>query len=133
MGRRIFVVLLLSVCLIAHVLPTEARRSPGSVLRSLDTNNDNAVDLSEAQSAASVLFDPLDKDKRGTLGPKELAGRVSATELKGEHLTKAKYLALVEERFRKADVNGDGKLSLKELTSPAGGEFTKLVFYVIVE
>ena len=132
MGRNV-IVALLSACLIAGAVPSEARRSPGLILKALDTNHDNSIDLTEANSAGSALFDRLDVDRKGSLGQTELAGRVNAEDLKYGPLSKAQYLAIVEGHFRKADANHDGKLDINELTSAAGAEFVRLVFYVIVE
>ena len=136
--RLVVAILLSGTCLILMSASTEARRSSASILRMLDTNHDGHVDLAEAKSAASMLFDRLDQDKDGTLDAKELHGRLTKKDLTSEGkerttLTKAEYLAIVEERFKKADVNNDGKIVLKELDSPAGGALTKLLTYVIIE
>ena len=56
-------------------LATQALAAPASVLKSVDTDNDGTVDLTEAKAAASALFDRLDGDHDGTIDRKELRGR----------------------------------------------------------
>ena len=132
----IVAILLSGTCLVLMSASSEARRSSASILRMLDTNRDGHVDLAEAKSAASTLFDRLDQDKDGTLDVKELHGRLTKKDLTTEGkerttLDKGEYLAIVEERFKKANVSNDGKIVLKELDTPAGGALTKLITYVI--
>lgn len=132
---RIVLMILLGACSLGHAPDAQAKRSPGSILRTLDTNRDHVVDLAEAKSAGAALFDRLDKDKTGTLTVKQLAGRLTAKDFKAPSttMTKAEYLDIVEQRFRKADAKGDGKLDIKEIATPAGDQLVKLVFFVIAE
>ena len=118
--------------LIAIGTPVLAK-SPGAILKLLDTDNDGSVDLTEAKAAASALFDKLNKDKDNTIDAKELQGRLSKKDLaandpdKDNALTKDEYIALVETRFKAADPDNDGKLDAKELGTPAGKDLVRLL------
>jgi Ca2+-binding EF-hand superfamily protein len=104
----------------------------------LDTDNDASVDNAEARKAAITLFDRLDTDNDGTLDANELRGRVSEQEIvagnqqHNKTLTKDDYLALVDERFKAADANHDGKLDIQELSSLNGDAVVKLLVLRIV-
>jgi Ca2+-binding EF-hand superfamily protein len=119
--------------LLATGLPVSAKSRHISLIRLLDTDNDGTVDLAEAKTAASALFDRLEHDKDGTLDKHELSGRLSAKELAAadpDHdgtLTKEEYLAVVEQRFSAADPDHDGTLDAKELKSGAGRALLRLL------
>lgn len=116
----------------------EARRSASSNLQLLDTNKDKRIELSEAKQGADAVFTRLDTDKNGTLDARELKGRLKAGEatVSGKAvswpLSRADYLAIVEERFKAADSGKDGKLSLQQIITPAGGRLIELTVYVNV-
>ena len=79
------------------------------------------------------LFAKLDPDHDGTLGVRELRGRLTAKELKTadpDHdgaLTLDEYLALVEQRFRAAGPDNDGTPDAKEFKSRAGRALLRLL------
>ena len=120
--RRDALILMVSAMLIVGVAPVHARRSTASVFQMLDTNKDGTVDDAESRQAASALFDRLDTDSDGTLDANELRGHLSNEELQSndpDHdgtLTKDESLAIVEQRFKAADANHDGKLKIDEFT-----------------
>lgn len=97
-----------------------------SALSQIDTDKDKTIDLAEAKTSASQLFDRLDKDKEGTLDIKELKGRLSKKDIaagdpdRDRTLSKDEYLAIVEKAFKAADANGDGTVDAKELKTEAG-------------
>lgn len=130
--------LLLSAGLVIAASPLCARISSAAILHMLDTDNDASVDNAEARKAAITLFDRLDTDNDGTLDANELRGRVSEREIAAgnqQHnktLTKDDYLALVDERFKAADANHDGKLDIQELSSLSGDAVVKLLVLRIV-
>jgi Ca2+-binding EF-hand superfamily protein len=115
------------------VAQTFAAGKAGGALQLLDSDHDGTVDLSETRTAASALFDRLDRDRDGTLNGRELKGRLSAKELAaedGDHdgtLTKDEYLATVEKRFKAANPDSDDTLDAKELTSRSGRALQRLV------
>ena len=90
----------------------------------INTDRDRTVDLAEAKKAASDVFDKLDTDKDGTLNIKELQGRLSRKDFIGadrdndQTLSKDEYLAVVEQRFKSADADGDGSVSAAEFATP---------------
>jgi hypothetical protein len=112
--------------ILAIMLIGTAPAWPQSLLKTLDPDNDGTVDLAEAKSAASKLFDKLDRDHDRTLDKRELRGRVSAKDFaaadpdKDGTLDKNEFLTLVEKRFKAADPDNDGTIDAKELKSAAG-------------
>lgn len=131
-------ILLLSSGLAIAASPLYARISSAAILHMLDTDNDASVDTAEAKKAAVVLFDRLDTDNDGTLDANELRGRLSEEEIvagnpqHNKTLTKDEYLAIVDERFKAADSNHDGKLDIQELSSLSGDTVVKLLVLRIV-
>jgi EF hand len=104
-----------------------------SPIKALDTDKDRTLDLAEVKSAASKVFDRLDKDHDGDLSQKELRGRIGANDFadadldKDGTLTKKEYLDFVEKLFKEADSNNDGTLDAKELRSKAGKALLRLI------
>jgi Ca2+-binding EF-hand superfamily protein len=121
----LFGALALAGVLAAPVAPALAKKA-ASPVATLDTDNDDTVDLNEVNKAAEALFAKLEKDNDGTLEPKELKGRLSRKEFKSADpdndgtLTKEEFLAAVESLFKAADPDNDGTLDAKEFTSKNG-------------
>jgi hypothetical protein len=118
---------------ISAMKPALARGDKPSPATRFATDTDSTVDLAEAKKAAAAAFDKLDADKDGTLDLKELRGRVSRKEFAAaDHdndktLDKDEYLALVEQRFKSADPDGDGSVSAAEFGTPAGRALAQLL------
>lgn len=133
-----FGLLLLSVGLVVATSPLHARISSAAILHMLDTDDDATVDSAEAKKAAIALFARLDSDNDGTLDADELRGRLSEGEIiagnpqHNKTLTRDEYLAIVDERFKAADSNHDGKLDIQELSSLSGDAIVKLLVLRIV-
>ena len=125
--------LLLTICGVTLGAGIAIAASDSDLMSKMDTDRDTTVDMNEAKTAASALFDRLDRDHDGTLTRHELSGRLSLRELAAadpDHdktLTKEEYLAVVEQRFKAADPDNDGTLSPAELRSKAGGALLRLV------
>jgi Ca2+-binding EF-hand superfamily protein len=128
--RKAIVVAITS--LIGAATPALARTKKSPVER-FDTDHDGTVDLAEAKKAAADLFDKLDTDKDGTLNIKELKGHLSRKDFtaadldKDKTLSKDEYLAIVEQRFKSADTDGDGSVSAAEFRTPAGRALARLL------
>jgi EF-hand domain/EF hand len=135
--RRDALILMVSAMLIVGVAPVHARRSTASIFAAVDISKDGTVDEAEARQAASALFDRLDTDKDGTLDANELRGHISKEELQSNDpdrdgtLTKDEFLAIVDQRFKAADANHDGKLKIEEFTSALGAALVKLITYQV--
>ena len=118
---------------IMHMSPAFAEANACAALKGLDTDQDGSIDLAEAQKAAGLVFDKIERDKDKTVDAKEAKGRLSKKELLAGDpdndgtLTKDEYLAIVAKRFAVADPDGDGKLNCKELGSAAGAALLKLL------
>lgn len=129
---------LFGIVFVVSTSPLYARISSAAILHMLDTDNDATVDINESKKAAITLFDKLDSDNDGTLDANELRGRLSEEEIVGGNpnhdktLTKDEYLAIVDERFKAADSNHDGKLDIQELSSLSGDAVVKLLVLRIV-
>src|SRR5260370_35530395 len=132
MSRRSILLTLATATLAGGNLPSLAA-SRINPIKMFDTDNDGTLDLAEVKKAASALFAKLDRDHDGTLAKRELAGRLSAKELRAadpDHdgtLTADEYLAVVEQRFNAANPDGDGTLDAKELNTSAGRALLRLL------
>jgi hypothetical protein len=104
-----------------------------STVTRIDTDHDGTVDLAEAKKSGPEVFDRLDTDKDGTLNMAELHGRLSRKDFAAadgdadKTLSKDEYLAVVEQRFKSADADGDGSVSAAEFATPAGRALARLL------
>lgn len=126
-------ILLISTAFFAAGSASPLAAFRGNAIKMFDTDNDGTLDLDEVKKAASALFARLDRDHDGTLDHRELAGRLSARELKAadpDHdgtLSLDEYLAVVQQRFNAANRDNDGTLDAKELDTPAGRSLLRLL------
>ena len=97
----------------AMVMTSASPAFAASALQTLDPDKDGTVDLNEAKTAASALFDKLDVNHDGTLDRKELKDRISAEDWKvadpdnDKTISKDEYLAFVEVAFKRANPDND--------------------------
>lgn len=125
----------MAAVLVAGAPPLALAKKGGvcATLNAINPDNDGTIDLNEAKNAASATFDRLDKDKDGTLSIAELQGRLSRKEFaagdpdKDKTLTKDEYLAIVAERFKAADANGEGTVDCTEAKSAPGKALFRLL------
>jgi Ca2+-binding EF-hand superfamily protein len=126
-------IMIAAMGLIGAATPAVARTMKPSPVARFDTDHDGTVDLAEAKKAGLDAFDRLDTDKDGTLDLKELHGRLSRKEFAAadrdndKTLSKDEYLAVVEQRFKSADADGEGSVSAAEFATPAGRALAKLL------
>ena len=106
MRASVALVLLLPLVAGAQVQRTD------EYLQRIDANGDGRVDLGEYQDWLSYAFDGMDRDRDGVLATHEQPGG------KGAPITREQHRARLAERFRKQDVNRDGFLDAKELSTP---------------
>jgi Ca2+-binding EF-hand superfamily protein len=133
--RVLMVVGAVALCVGAPIQapPALAQAKTCSEMKPFDPDNDGTMDLNEAKTAASRLFERINPDKDGTLDQKELGRRMTAKELKAADpdndgtLDKAEFLAAVEKRFNTANPDNDGTIDCKELRSTAGKALMKLL------
>jgi Ca2+-binding EF-hand superfamily protein len=117
----------------AMVITSASPAFAASALQTLDPDKDGTVDLNEAKTAATALFDKLDVNHDGTLDRKELKDRISAEDWKvadpdnDKTISKDEYLAFVEVAFKRANPDNDGTIDAKELKTPAGRALLRLL------
>ena len=118
---------------LAMVVTSASPAFAASALQTLDPDKDGTVDLNEAKTAGSALFDKLDVDHDGTLDRKELTDRISAEDWRiadpdnDKTISKDEYLAFVEVAFKRANPDNDGTVDAKELKTPAGRALLRLL------
>jgi Ca2+-binding EF-hand superfamily protein len=126
--------LAISSFLLAPTLAT-AQSQTCPTLAPFDPDKDGTLDLAEAKTSASALFEKLNKDsdKDATLDVSELKGHLTAKQInaadpdKDGTLDKAEYLAVVEARFKAANPDNDGTIDCKEADTKAGKALLKLL------
>ena len=104
-----------------------------AALKTIDSDNDGKLELTEAKKAAESAFDRLNVDKDQTLDRKELKGHLSKKAEKSgdaDHdgtLDKAEFVAIVEKLFTAANTGKDNALDCAELRSKAGRAMMRLL------
>ncbi len=133
-SRRQLLLFALASCIAAPAAFARGGGRPGS-LAGIDRDADGTIDLDEAKGAAELLFQHLDRNRRGKLTRAELGRRrVAGAEFSWadrDHdgtLDKDEYLALVERQFRAADVDHDGTIDRTEFKSRAGLPLRRLLY-----
>ena len=110
--------------------PEEAQADP---LAAFDVNKNGKLELAEVKSAAAARFDELNPDADDKLDEREAAPvlpgeafRAADTDKDGT-VSKAEYLAYVEQMFNAANPDKDGSLDRAELDSKAGQGLMKML------
>ena len=107
--------------------------SGADALKQLNHDADQTIELPEVFNRAVQRFNDLNKDNDLTLEKAEVQGLVTDAEWKQHNrdhdgaLELDEWLKIVRARFTAADTDGDGRLTAKELESPAGQSLLKLV------
>ena len=125
---------LIPVTLASFIVATSAAAITGAeVLKLLNRDDDQTLELPEVIDAAVKLFAQIDLDDGLTLEPKETEGRLTDAERRAvdkdndNAIEMGEWLDAVQQRFNEADANNDGKLTVQELDSPAGQLLIKLI------
>ncbi len=110
--------------------PEEAQADP---MQAFDVNKNGKLELAEVKSAAAARFDELNPDQDDKLDEREAAPvlpgeafRAADTDKDGT-VSKAEYLAYVEQMFNAANPDKDGSLERAELDSKAGQALMKML------
>jgi hypothetical protein len=138
MPTRRFAILSASIaalCAITVIVPAFAQATGRGcpAMKVPDPYNNGMMDLDEAEKAASVLFDRLNRDNGGTLDTKKLKGRMTKAELPTvdpDHdgmLDKGAFLKVVEASFRVPNPDKDGTIDCRELRIPTGKSLLRLL------
>jgi hypothetical protein len=107
--------------------------SGAEVLKKLNHDKDQTLEMPEVIDAASKLFYELNTDKDTTLERSETAGRLTDADWKAVNkdsdntLEMDEWLAIARQRFNAADAKKDGKLTAQELDSPAGQALVEMI------
>ena len=126
--------LLPSVTLVAMLISAPAWAATGAeVLKQLNRDNDQTLEIPEVIDAATKLFYAINPDNDTTLERSETKGRVTEEDwaaVNKDHdntLEMDEWLTIARRRFNAADANKDGKLTANELDSPAGQLLVKMI------
>jgi EF-hand domain pair len=118
---------------LAPIGPAQAA-SAAEKMKTWDPDKDGTMDLTEANKAAGVKFDALERDHDGTLDRKEMSSTKvdkktfnKADPDNDGTLTKGEYLTIVKDLFQAADPDHDGTVSVDELKSKAGKALARLL------
>lgn len=116
------------------VLAGPARAASGAeVMKALNHDNDQTLEIPEVIDAATKLFSEINPDGDTTLERNETAGRLTESDWKAvnkdkdETLEMDEWLSVARKRFITADANKDGKISVSELDAPAGQMLIKMI------
>lgn len=114
----------------AEAAPDAIAPSP---VASLDSDNDQTIDISEMGKAASDTFDKLDSDGDGNVDRTVLGKRMSKNEFKTADadkdnvLNKNEYFLYADSLLRAADPDKDGTLDEKEFSTKEGKKLLGLI------
>jgi len=87
-----------------------------------DLNNDGVVTSAEMLEHRQAIFSKIDANKDGFLTKEE--GEVFKAQMEAKH--KMMREAKAQERFTKADSNGDGKVSAEEFAAQAQAQIAEM-------
>lgn len=107
--------------------------SGAEVLRAVNHDNDQTLELPETIAAAAGVFNGLSKDKGQTLTHTDTSDRPNESDYskankdRDQMLELDEWLVVTQTRFNAADANHDGKPEAGELASPAGQSLVKIM------
>ena len=115
------------------IVGASAATSGKDALAALNKDGDDTLEIVEVIDLGTRLFVAINADGDTTLEQEETRGRLTDTDWKSVNrdadktLELDEWLAVVRARFNAADANKDGKLTAKELDSPAGQKLLLLL------
>lgn len=126
--------LLVTAAVAVTLLASPAVAASGAeVMKALNHDNDQTLEIPEVIDAATKLFSEINPDGDTTLERTETAGRLTESDWKAvnkdkdDTLEMDEWLSVARKRFVAADTNKDGKISVSELDSPAGQMLVKMI------
>ncbi|MGA0533933.1 hypothetical protein [Hansschlegelia sp. KR7-227] len=106
--------------------PAFAQASGADVLKALNKDGDNTLELAEVIDAGAKLFAVINPDGDTTLESGETKGRITEKDWKrynkdgDQTLEMDEWLTILRARFNAANPDKDGSLDEKELNTKAG-------------
>ena len=106
--------------------PVAAQVSGADVLKKLNKDNDQTLELAEVMDAGVKVFQAINPDGDTTLESGETKGRLTENDWKrfnkdgDQTLEMDEWLSILRARFEAANPDKDGSLDAKELDSKAG-------------
>lgn len=125
--------LIVTACVVGLSATSAHAMSGAEVLKAINHDNDQTLELPEAIAAAAGVFDGLSKDKGQTVTRTDTSDRLNESDWskvnkdRDQTLELDEWLTVARTRFNAADANHDGKLDAKELDSPAGQSLVKIM------
>lgn len=125
---------LIATACVLSLSATSAHAMTGAeVLKAVNHDSDQTLELPEAIAAAAGVFDGLSKDRSQTVTRADIADRVGENDWskvnkdRDQTLELDEWLTVARDRFTAADANHDGKLDARELDSAAGQLLVKMI------
>lgn len=126
--------LLAAVFAVAPATAQPAKAYTGAdVLKALNKDGDNTLELSEAINAGVKVFEAINPDGDTTLESNETAGRITTKDWQRANkdgdktLEMDEWLSILRKRFARADPDKDGSLDEAELNTKAGQQVVLMI------
>lgn len=104
----------------------QSKMSGADVLKALNKDGDNTLEIAEIIAAGVKTFEAINPDGDTTLESGETKGRITEKDWKKANkdgdktLEMDEWLSILRARVKKADPDKDGSLDAAELDTPAG-------------
>ena len=125
--------LIATACLLSLAAASAHAMTGADVLKAVNHDSDQTLEMPETIAAAAGVFDALSKDKGQTVTRADIANRIGEKDWatvnkdRDQTLELDEWLTVARDRFTAADANHDGKLDTRELDSPAGQSLVKMM------
>jgi hypothetical protein len=125
---------LTAFCLLIGLCGSPASAMSGAeVLKEMNHDQDQTLEIPEVITAAAAMFNAINPDHDLTLEAAETKHILTAEEWKqfnadgDSTLELDEWLAIARARFKAADIGGTGKLTATELDTPAGQSLVRMI------